>query len=114
MMRGVRDRQKFYLWSKWRTSFKRGGFRVNTAPHFYRNYMSDFLVTGTSPDDYSEEDSIRILDCPTCTEPFREDKGIRVGLRWFCSNYCARNVEQKDALLIKPQPVGVRIGGRDI
>jgi ribosomal protein L37AE/L43A len=53
--------------------------------------MSNFLVTGTSPDDYEQEDYIRTHECPTCNQPFREDKGLAVGLRWFCSSACAES-----------------------
>lgn len=78
--------------------------------------MSNFLVAGTSPDDYTEEDSIPILDCPTCGEAVREDKALRSSgsEMLFCSRFCANREEEQRAILVKPEPVGVLVDGWQI
>lgn len=77
--------------------------------------MSNFLVAGTSPDDYEDDaEAWRIHDCPVCAEPFREDRGIEVEERFYCSNYCARRRDDGQILLVKPQPAAVMVDGWSI
>lgn len=58
-------------------------FRIRTMRKSLRKFFRQAMYTGTAQTELLKK-------CPRCGTFFSEEKGIRKGQEWYCSEGCAR------------------------